>query len=103
MTLLVREVGRFLAETGLWVLVVVAIASVVSTVGLFATERHVDLPGLGVAAATGAVLAAAAHRVPSIVLWDPRVGGRPLPIAWVVIGAAIATTVLIVRRRPSRR
>lgn len=99
MTLLLREVGRFLVGAAAWIgFEVVIAAAVASTVGIGATinRRH----AVGAAFLGAIVLAAAAVRVSAPLAWAPIVGGRPLPVIWSVLGAVIAAGLF--RTRLSR-
>lgn len=103
MTLLLREIGRFLAGTGLWIMALGVVATAVALPILWVATRRIDRNGLGLAALGAAALAALAHRIDPITGWSPDVGGRPLPVLWAVAGAAAtAITLVLVRRERAR-
>ncbi len=94
MTLLLREVGRFVFESALWIgaLAAVTAAAVgpVIALGQMAMRRRVA----GLALIGAAVVASLAHRFDLPMAWAPQIGGRPLPIAWAAAGAiAVAVTM----------
>lgn len=98
MTLLLREVGRFLLGAGAWILALASISTVVAAVVLYTDSRRIDLRDLGLAAVGAAITAALAHRL-GVMAIAPDVGGRPLPILWIAAGAAITAGGLAVWRR----
>lgn len=101
MTLLLREIVRFLLEAGVWVVTLGLIAGVVAVAGMMVAGRQVDRRVIGAAVVAAAGVAALAHRLPAIVIWEPRIAGRPLPVVWAIVGAAAVTAVAVVRRRNS--
>lgn len=98
MTLLLREVIGFVAEAGLWLLLLAATTGIVAAAVLYASERAVDRTALFGALISGGGAAALAHRL-GITLWAPDVAGRPLPVVWAATAAAAAASVLVARRR----
>lgn len=104
MTLLLREIGRFLAGTGLWIVALGVVATIVAAPILWAATRRVDPQRLGLTVVGGAALAAIAHRIEPITGWSPDIGGRPLPLLWAAAGAAAtAITLALVRRERASR
>jgi hypothetical protein len=93
-TLLLREVGRFLLEAAMWTGAVVALAAAVALPIAFVRSRRIRWKIAGFAAVGSAALAAAAYRF-GLGLWSPEVAGRPLPVGWIVVGSAgIAYAIL---------
>lgn len=99
MTLLLREVVGFLLGAGLWALALSAVAAVTAAAILSPAVGRPDPRHLGVAIVSGAAAAALVHRIGTGLLWVPRVGGRELPVVWVVVGAAVAALVVLANRR----
>lgn len=97
MTLLLREVVRFVAEAGLWLLALAAVAGITSAAILFVSERRVVPRDIGLALVAGAVTAAVAHRL-GIAVWAPDVAGRSLPVLWAAIGAGAMAVIVTTRR-----
>lgn len=98
MTLLLREVGRFLVESGLWLAALSLIAAAIALPVLWIGRTRID-PGLvGVAILGAAALAAVAHRI-GVTAIAPRVGGRPLPIVWAALGSLVTAAVVTLRHR----
>ncbi|MCH7584928.1 MAG: hypothetical protein IH941_07190 [Acidobacteria bacterium] len=98
MTLLLREVGRFLGGAIAWVGLELVIAA---TVGMIAGHllqldrvRTVGFCFLG-----GVLAAALAMRLSVPLAWAPIVGGRPLPVVWSGLGAVAAVVVTIASGR----
>jgi len=100
-TLLVREIGRFLAGAAVWVVALVVIAGIASLAVGWVRRRGTDLRTLGASITIGAGVAAAAHRIGIADTWAPRLAGRELPVLWILLGAA-ATTALLLRGDASR-
>lgn len=103
MTLLLREIGRFLLEATAWIGLEILIATVPVLIGGAAAARVTRLRLLGVAFAGGVVGAALAVRFSLPLAWAPAVGGRPLPVAWSAAGAlaaVVAAVGLSNRERP---
>lgn len=97
MTLLLREIGRFLVETGVWLLAMAIVAAAAAAPILWARLRRLVPQDLGLAILGAVALAAIAHRV-GIAAWTPDIGGRPLPLVWVAIGAALTAGALVYTR-----
>jgi hypothetical protein len=95
MTLLVREVARFLLESAVWLAAAIAIAAVIGW--LSARWFHSDLGHTIAWCVIGAITAAAAaDRIGLPATAAPSVGSRPLPILWLAIGA-LGTAAIIWR------
>jgi len=97
-TLLLREVGRFLGGAIAWIGLELVIAA---TVGMIASHLlQLDRVRTVGVCFLGAVLAAAlAIRLSVPLAWAPIVGGRPLPVMWSGLGAVAAVVVTIASRR----
>ena len=89
MTLLLREVGRFLLGAFAWLGLELTIAAAIGALGglVLRVDRNKSI-GAGFMGAV--VMAALAVRVGVPLAWAPVVGGRPLPMVWSIIGAGIA-------------
>jgi hypothetical protein len=89
LTLLLREVGRFLLGAFAWLGLELAIAAAIGTLGvlLFHMDRTKSV-GAGFLGAV--VMAALAVRVGAPLAFAPVIGGRPLPTVWSIIGAVVA-------------
>jgi hypothetical protein len=98
-TLLVREVGRFLLEAALWLAALAVIGSALAALTSLALRGRLDRIILlaGTAGAAGA--AALADRLGAPSPWSPHFGGRALPVVWAAAGAAVTAGVLLSRRR----
>jgi hypothetical protein len=97
-TLLVREVGRYVALAALWaaVLVLISVATVAVVSRAFRTTRRpLYVPAL-VGAATAAGLAV---RFGFPLAWAPTIGTRPVPLAWSILGAAVGSLLVLWRLR----
>lgn len=89
MTLLLREVGRFLLGAFAWIGSELAIAAAVGF--LVAWLMPLDRTrAIGAGFLGAVVLAALAVRVGAPLAWAPGIGGRPLPMVWSIIGAGVA-------------
>lgn len=97
MTLLLREVGRFLLGATAWVGLEFTIAAAIATPGVLALRldrtRAVGTSFLGAVA-----VAALAVRFAAPLAWAPVIGGRPLPVVWSIAGALIATALTAAAR-----
>lgn len=98
MTLLLREVVRFVAEAGLWLLALAAVTGTTAAAVLYGIERRVAPRDLGIALVAGALTAAVSHRL-GIAVWAPEIAGRPLPVLWAAVGAAGLTLAITTSRR----
>ncbi len=100
MTLLLREVARFLVEAAVWVGLQGAVAAgpawVAARLGTAISAHRL----LGYAFIGGAVAAALTVRLSLPMAWAPDVGGRPLPLAWSLAGAVIGTGLAVRAVRP---
>lgn len=95
MTLLVREVARFLLESAEWLGAAAVIATGIGY--LSARSLHSDLRRTIGWCVVGAItVAAAADRMGLPATATPSVGSRPLPILWLVVGA-LGSAVIIWR------
>ena len=96
MTLPLRLIMEFLADTAAWLGALAAISIVASLLGL-AFARNVGWRRLVGSGILGSLVGAAlAHRID---LWDPlsvRIGGRDLPLLWAFVGAVVAVGVFVV-------
>jgi hypothetical protein len=99
-TLLLREVVRFVAEAGLWLLALGLVTGLCAAAVMFLIERRITPRDVGLALATGALSAAIAHRL-GLTLFAPPVGGRPLPVLWAALGATGLALLSIKRRSRS--
>ena len=102
MTLLLREIGRFLIEASAWIVAAIVVAAgpallVRSLAGHLGWRRL-----LGVAFVGAAVVAALAVRLSLPLAWAPSIGGRPLPVAWSVAGAIAGTGWAVRPKREPR-
>ena len=98
MTLLLREVGRFLVGAVAWIGFELVIAAAVSMIaGLALQLDRVRTIGIGFLGA--AVTAALAVRLAVPLAWAPIVGGRPLPVVWSSLGAIAAVVATVASRR----
>ena len=97
MTLPLRLIVEFLADTAAWLGALGAISIATSLLGL-AFARNVGWRRLVGPGALGSLVGAAlAHRID---LWDPlsaRIGGRDLPLLWAFVGAMVAVGVVVLR------
>ncbi len=101
MSLLVREVGRFLFEAAVWLGAAVAIAALVIMLAARFTDRvTVSRTAIGWAVAGAAVVASLAVRLDAPLTQTPDIGTRPLPLLWLFGGAVLTTIVLAMQ--PSR-
>jgi len=99
-TLLLREVGRFLLGAFAWVGSELAIAAAVGFLGaLLLPMDRTKAIGAGFVGAV--VLAAMAVRVGAPLAWAPAIGGRPLPMVWSIIGAGVAVAAVRQLQRES--
>ena len=98
MTLLLREVGRFLGGAIAWVGLELVIAV---TVGMIAGHLlQLDRVRTVGFCFLGAILAAAlAMRLSVPLAWAPIVGGRSLAVMWSGLGAVAAVVVTIASGR----
>jgi len=102
-TLLLREVGRFLVGAIAWIGFELAIATtVVGIAGLVLRPDRARTVGVGFLGAIA--VAALAVRLNAPLAWAPDIGGRPLPVMWSVVGAiaALAATVAVERKSPAQ-
>lgn len=102
MTLLLREVGGFLAGATAWVGLELAMAAVVATPGALVLQTG-RVRSLG-AGFLGAVMGASlAVRFGAPLAWAPIIGGRLLPVMWSIAGAVVAVALIatIQRRTPT--
>lgn len=98
MTLLLREVARFLVGAVAWIGIELAIATtVIAGMGLLLRPDRVRTVGVGFVGAI--VVAAVAVRFDAPLAWAPAVGGRPLPVVWSVLGAIASVAVTVAARR----
>ena len=97
MTLLLREVVRFVGEAGIWLLLLALVTGLAAAGVLYLAERRVSLRDVGAASVAGALSAAVAHRL-GFTVWAPDVVGRPLPVLWAAVGA-IALALAVTARR----
>jgi hypothetical protein len=102
-TLLLREVARFLVGAVAWIGIELAIATTVTAVtGLLLRPDRVRTVGVGFVGAI--VVAGLAVRLDAPLAWAPGVGGRPLPVVWSLLGAiaSVAVTVAAKRNAPTQ-
>lgn len=99
MTLLLREIVRFLVGAGVWIVALLCVTGGVAAATLYAVDRRVGRSDVGLAIVAGGALAALAHRIGVGLLWAPRVAGRDLPVVWAAIGALAAAVAVIAMRR----
>ncbi len=98
MTLLLREVVRFILDAIAWIGLEVLVVSGPALVSRLLTAAMPLRRAWGIAFLGGAAGAAIAVRLALPLAWAPTFGGRPLPVGWslagavLAIGAAIATT-----------
>ncbi len=99
MTLLIREIGRFLFDSLLWVgmLVAITVALVGPLVVIRRADRPAHLTGIAFVGATG--VASLAHRLGLPMVWAPRIGSRDLPVVWAAAGAIAVAITLFARYR----
>lgn len=98
MTLLLREMARFLGGAIAWIGIELAIAAAIGTIaGVLLQLDRVRTTGIGFVGA--AVAAALAVRLAVPLAWAPIVGGRPLPVMWSSLGAIAAAVVISVASR----
>ena len=97
-TLLLREVGRFILESLLWIGVLAAVtgAMVGPAIALGQASRPTRI--MGTALVGAAVVASLAHRLDLPLAWAPQIGGRTLPIVWAAAGAMAVVITMIARR-----
>lgn len=93
MTLLVREIGRFVLEALAWIGFELVIAGAVGSVGALALGRD-RARSIGVGFLGAITFAALAVRLDVPIAWAPTLGGRPLPVVWSIIGSAIAVGII---------
>ncbi len=98
MTLLLRELGRFLGGAIAWIGVELVIAA---TIGMIAGHlSQLDrVRVIGISFLGTAVAAALAVRLSVPLAWAPIVGGRPLPVMWSGLGAIAAVVITIASGR----
>jgi uncharacterized membrane protein YeaQ/YmgE (transglycosylase-associated protein family) len=88
-TLLAREVARFLAGAALWIAVELIIAALMSALSVRSGVRDWRRSaGIGLVGACIAASVAVRFEFPQA--WSPVIGGRPLPIVWSAVGAVLA-------------
>ncbi len=98
MTLLLREVGRFLGEAIAWIGLELVIAATVGMItGHLLQIDRVRI--IGISFLGTAVAAALAVRLSVPLAWAPIVGGRPLPVMWSGLGAIAAVVITIASGR----
>lgn len=100
MTLLLRELGRFLLDAAAWIgSEVLLSAAAAAPAAAYFRRPLLRLTGAGLLGAAG--FASLAVRFDAPLAWAPLVGRRPLPVAWSVAGAlsAVALAALSARRR----
>lgn len=95
MTLLLREVGRFLAEAAAWIGLELLIAATPAIIAEPLSRRADRRRLFGFAFVGGVVAAALAVRFSLPFAWAPAIGGRPLPVAWSLAGALMAVGAAI--------
>ncbi len=104
MTLLLREVGRFLGGAIAWIGLELVIAAIVGMIAghLLQIDR---LRIIGISFLGAASAAALAIRLSLPLAWAPIVGGRPLPVMWSGLGAiaAVILTIASGRRATAHR
>ena len=98
MTLVLREVGRFVLGAALWTMALVAVAGGAAAAVLWLVDRETPPREIGIAVVAGAAVAALAHRV-GAGLWLPRIGGRDLPVVWAAVAAAVVALGRMLHRR----
>ncbi len=91
MTLLLREVGRFLLEAAIWIGAATLIAAGPMVLMRVLAKDISWRRLLGYAFVGAVVVAALAVRLSLPLAWAPAIGGRPLPVAWSLAGAIGAT------------
>ncbi len=98
MTLLLREVGRFLGGAIAWIGLELVIAAIVGIIAgrLLQIDR---LRIIGISFLGAASAAALAIRLSLPLAWAPIVGGRPLPVMWSGLGAIAAVILMIASGR----
>ena len=98
MTLLLRELGRFLGGAIAWIGLQLVIAGIVGMITghllQFDRVRIIGISFLGTA-----LTAALVVRLSLPLAWAPIVGGRPLPVMWSGLGAIAAVVVTIASGR----
>ena len=99
MTLLLREVGRFLLEAGLWVGAISLVAAAVALPLLWKLASPIDRRDVGLAVVGAAVMAAVGHRLGLVPGWAPDIGGHALPVLWAAAGAATTVLTAVASRR----
>jgi hypothetical protein len=95
LTLLLREVGRFLLGAFAWLGLELAIAAAIGALGAL-VRRTERAKTIGVGFLGAIFMAALVVRIGAPLAWAPMIGGRPLPTVWSIIGAVVA--VGLVRR-----
>ena len=98
MTLLLREVGRFLVEGAAWIGLVTLVAAGPALIAEPLARRSTFRRLLGLGFVGAAVAAALAVRFSLPLAWAPLIGGRPLPVAWSLTGAAAAVAAEVALR-----
>ncbi len=98
MTLLLREMARFLGGAIAWIGIELAIAAAIGMIaGLVLQLDRVRITGISFVGA--AVAAALAVRLAAPLAWAPIVGGRPLPVMWSGLGAIVAAVITVASQR----
>ena len=97
MTLLLREVGRFLIGAVAWIGFELVIAAAVSMIAgaLLQLDR---VRTIGISFLGAAVAAALAVRLAAPLAWAPIVGGHSLPVMWSSLGAIVTVAATVASR-----
>jgi hypothetical protein len=95
-TLLVREVARFLLESAIWLGAAIAIAAVVGCLASRFSRADARYT-IGWCVVGAIVAAAVADRLGLPATSTPSVGTRPVPVLWLILGS-VGTAIVVVWR-----
>lgn len=90
MSLVLREVARFLLGAAAWVGATVLVSQAAALPFLASSQPSRRRSIAAVAFVGAAVAAALAIRFSAPLAWAPAIGHRPLPVAWSAAGAIVA-------------